>query len=496
MSTFIVKIETFPLSQKLGQFVAECCMTVEALRAEAERLTKAPISRWYLQKKALEGEDIHDSLSELTKMMNSWSLEAAGFTPESLVCVEEEGNFPPRPLITAILNARLDVMAVLIKRGCSVRTSAHPCDYEAPLFVATGVKMHSVAIIKLLLSSGAPLWGADALSQTVLHAAVKAKNIEAIKFLLSLDRSLISAEDYRGATPFHVAITNHSHEIVALFLNECDFNSQNKKGETALHIAAGVPNSTAIKMLCSRGCNTDARTREEGNISLHCAADIEDPDLIDVLAHGTDINTPNRQGDVPLHYSVRRGYRKLTRCLLRRGADPKFANSKGVTPAHVSMKPIISAMLTTYGSDTNAVDEKGRTALLYHCTEFFREHLQTSLENIQTLIDNGSDIAATMPDGSTVLHSRGLTAAMFAVLLAEGANPMAVNQKGETPLHIAAGRARVPIIDLLVSYGADWHAKDANGRSPLERLREHLKSAYIHDDAHRIRLKEMASMDL
>jgi ankyrin repeat protein len=52
-----------------------------------------------------------------------------------------------------------------------------------------------------------------------------------------------------------------------------------------------------------------------------------------------------------------------------------------------------------------------------------------------------------------------------------GADPNIQNEKGRTPLHTAAFRGRVEVVELLLVYGADPTVKDKDGRTPLDLAR-------------------------
>jgi ankyrin repeat protein len=108
------------------------------------------------------------------------------------------------------------------------------------------------------------------------------------------------------------------------------------------------------------------------------------------------------------------------------------------------------------GANLNASDPRGGgTPLMYSA-------VVGSLEGMTMLLDHGADVNAPNSVGATPLMWAASDLAKVQLLLARGANPKAVSQRGRTALFLAARSDRsADIVKLLIAAGADVHAVDA-----------------------------------
>ncbi len=116
--------------------------------------------------------------------------------------------------------------------------------------------------------------------------------------------------------------------------------------------------------------------------------------------------------------------------------------------------------LLQHGADVNAsVKETGERPLHGALAKAGRPYYGYV---VRLLLEHGADVnAATIPGQET------------------GAFMRDVRTKGETPLHRAAAYADADMVALLLEYGADREARDANGDSPLSWASEHLRPGSI-----------------
>lgn len=142
-----------------------------------------------------------------------------------------------------------------------------------------------------------------------------------------------------------------------------------------------------------------------------------------------------------LHEACARGNPSEVKRLLRKNPDVNSTDwPSGFTPLHVcvsgtdsSERQEIIRLLNKSGADLNAKDfEKGLTPLQFAA-------LRSKPLCAKTLIDCGADVNMTEGNGATALHGAVYhgNIEVARLLLAGGANPMAVDNYGNTPVSIA-----------------------------------------------------------
>ena len=131
------------------------------------------------------------------------------------------------------------------------------------------------------------------------------------------------------------------------------------------------------------------------------------------------------------------------------------------------MRAALSALLLTFASQAaagcdNLCDKKWwRTA---------------TTADVQAELDAGADVMARDEKGYTPLHW-ATTPANIQALLAAGADVMARNKYGYTPLHQAARclRCKPGVIQALLAAGADAKAKNKFDKTPWDYAQENEK---------------------
>ena len=173
---------------------------------------------------------------------------------------------------------------------------------------------------------------------TLLHAAVRGRNIEGVRELIAKGAKL-DEQDKDGATPLHIAVSKGNTEIAKLLLDKgADPNIPNNEGFTPLHVAVENGNKGIAEFLLSKGADYNKQTNRGGNTPLHWAAYKGYKDIAKLLIdrnanlHLTNFIT----GNTPLHMAARQGDKDIAKLLIDRNANLHLKNLIGNTPLHMA----------------------------------------------------------------------------------------------------------------------------------------------------------------
>ncbi len=255
-------------------------------------------------------------------------------------------------------------------------------------------------------------------------------------------------------------------KIVRLLLEAgADPDHETNEGETALLRAAAEGDQGAVRLLAKAGADIEARDRQ-GRTPLLAAAEGGSDDVVQwLLDHGSDPQVQDEQGNGLLHAAARGGLSARVEGLLDRGAAVDLVNGRGQTPlllAASAGREETAELLLARGASPELRDRNG-LSLVHHsalggCPGLLARRGSAGApvdeandrgftpmmlavqgghpEVMALLADAGVALDARLDGGRTLLHlaARGQQPEVASWLLARGADPLALDDRGDTPL--------------------------------------------------------------
>ncbi|CAN0414046.1 unnamed protein product, partial [Ectocarpus fasciculatus] len=206
---------------------------------------------------------------------------------------------------------------------------------------------------------------------------------------------------------------------------------------------------------------------------------------------GADVNVLDAANDGPLHLAIKGGHVGIAKDLLLSGANPVQAGSFGDFPIHLAAQHGLDEVvlaLVQKGVGLDCLNDDGETplyvALWWDHVATMKvllaegadpnthdlTHLATQKNNaaaIPALFEAGADIEGRCGTGHTPLEfaAMGSSCAAMLTLLQLRANVNSKNEDEETPLYLACSFGHHDAADLLLRWGADETAVDAEGET-------------------------------
>ncbi|XP_071787020.1 ankyrin repeat domain-containing protein 61-like [Asterias amurensis] len=242
-------------------------------------------------------------------------------------------------------------------------------------------------------------------------------------------------------TALHHAVHKRRQDYVECFVkHHVDVNVQDYCGYTPIHLAAKHDQVEILQQL----------------LRPECKADTQKQDAV---------------GYTPLSHALQEGNHTCAEVLLQNGADPNFYHKHIGSELHrvPSEFPKCVEVLLKYGADPEVTTPKGFT-VLHSAVE------EGNLNFVKILLELGCDINAWTSPRTGRNRRNALQLAIIGneidvakCLLSNSADANCRDQQGNTPLHHSAAHGSVDIIQLLLDYGGNIHAKNDRLFEPFHR---------------------------
>ena len=236
-------------------------------------------------------------------------------------------------------------------------------------------------------------------------------------------------------------------------------------GEVAYHSPETLDNR-AMKVLVESG----KLTPESLAIMLVRKLDWQDDEgFAWLLEHGADPNFLSHWGDRPLHHALSRGCRlEYFQLLLDRGADPTLPLNDGTTAFAAAARMARADVLELFDRRGFTPALEGDDAFLAACArgdEATARRVAAGDPNLVPRLEEGnSGLLVDFAGSGSVEAVRLMLDLGFDIGAARSKPPWVA---GETALHAALWRGRLPMVKLLLERGAPLESRHRSGATPL-----------------------------
>lgn len=327
--------------------------------------------------------------------------------------------------------------------------------------------------VRALLQEGADATLAQVDGMTALHWAAQHDRPDVAALLIKAGAKAGAANRF-GVAPLSLACVNGGAEMVALLLDAgADPQTTLPGGETALLTASRTGRVGPVKALLEKGARVDA-TDAKGQTALLWAAAEGHAEVVELLLRsGASARTRLKSGFTALLFAARNGKIDVVRALLKSGGDPNEAietKVRGRGMARNGTGALLLAVenghfelaLALVEAGANPNDLRSGDGPLHALTWVRKPHRGdgedglpaprgsgrlTSLEFARGIVKRGADVNLQLAKG------------------ASGSGHLAT--EGATPFLLAARRADLPYMKLLVELGADPLRPNKDGCTPL-----------------------------
>jgi ankyrin repeat protein len=411
------------------------------------------------------------------------------------------------PLYDSLLNGHEVVAGTLI--NCGANLAQEEKDF---LLANAAIKGH-FAVLKLLCQQGANVTQLNDAGKNLTYLALHNNKVEIAEFLLERGVT-ISAEEKDFL--LHLAATEGYLQVAALLIEQgANLQQLGDNGKTLLYLALNRGQKEVSKLLVQKGLKL---TMQEEELLVQEAIKHGNNKLIELLVDSTafDINKPDSQGKVPLHYAVEKGDMRQVGCFLEKGAVIDLVNKdellshtikeghnqvakwligkgvdidKALVVAVSSGNYVVTEALIKLGANILQLDDSGNNLLCHAASPKIanlliskspelknqvassgKVALITAIKNnnkevAELFVNQGMEISqeeknALLNDAITFKH-HGSTE----LLINYGAH---VNQLENNPLHTAAKCGNMAAAKLLLSKGGDIRKADKTGKMAVE----------------------------
>jgi ankyrin repeat protein len=464
--------------------------------------------------KALEDKDDQGQSPLLIATKNT-QIEALRVLAESNVCFDSLNNKHQNVLHVACNNGRFN-NCTMIKYLLDKGACPYTCDEEnmTPFLYALGDRRKE--IVQTFIQN------AFNLESRVERRSWPGKpTVSSFVYRMSKPQE-VNIES--GLTVLHFSALNACTEMTALLLGcGANPNARSDFGDTALHLGIrsrllgrenddvwevgqyaveslteliddheGSEASDIYRHISDARILIVERLLESESININTAnnhgdypqhvIDFHQPQALSILEKlmekGADASQLNRAGQTCLHLASQVGNLEVVRKLVEKGYDIMMEDFDGRSPFNYAVSSGYLDILAFMSRACdrvlsmvwNSLDHFGKSPLHHHVASVF-----CSAQVVNFLIQLGCDVNQPDSDGNPPLglylssFHLSIRSEIFHSLVQEGADPLWINEHGQTLAHLTMHhkRADTTILDYLFTVGVDPATKDLDGKTMI-----------------------------
>lgn len=423
---------------------------------------------------------------------------------ETIKSKVKEGNDPTQlnkfgfdPIVYAVLeNTDIDIIKHLLTyEGNGVNKLTH----DGRTYIFWAAYKGNITLMKHLLKNGAKTDLIDDKGYTVLNFAASTgqQNTEVFEMCIENGADLKNDLDKHGANALLLAAPfDNEFKIINYFkskglsINSID-NSKNGifnyaarngnisilkklynegiKGDNEAILYAsmgsrGVTNGIEVfKYLESTGLTINTISKNGNNNPLHYLTNkSKDIELLNYfISKGVDINLPNKDGNTPFMYAASNGNLEIVKTYYKTLKSINQTNNLGETALTYAVKNNSSEIvkfLIENKADINILDKENNSLTYYLILSYSKKEETNFNDKVSLLKAQNFKLNTLQNKENTLLHVAILknSTELAKQVLAWGSNINQKNKDGETPLHIAAMKAKdTELLKFLIQNGAD-----------------------------------------
>ena len=251
-------------------------------------------------------------------------------------------------------------------------------------------------------------------------------------------RRITQHSNFLSCSPLCLAATCNNTNLTDYLISiSCDVNEVNKEFETPISQAAKYGHTEMISLLLQHKSNVDLKDLRGYTPLMHAVSNISCFELL--LSAGADPYTTTQDGETVLMMACEKGEVQMVRSILdslRCNVDPVLGDDR-------------SRKLRYLKQYINKTNKNGTTALLK--TSHLQAH-KAACDIIDLLISDGADInVCDTIQQSSAMHIAAMNnnVDLLSKLYKQGANIHAQDRDGVTPLFIAAEYGFIDAVNIL-----------------------------------------------